>query len=402
MKFHTKDKDEQRIATAAATLRAFEKTFGRAERPRLFQAPGRVNLIGEHTDYNHGFVMPAAIDFHTWVAAAPRADKMLAVHSVLFGETRAFDVTEASAVPLRNWSDYVWGVALELQHAGVPLQGVSLTIGGNVPLGAGLSSSASVEVATAFALTQLVGSGISRKELALLCQRAENNFVGARVGIMDQFVSAHGKRGQALMLDCRSLAYDLLPLPEGVSLVICNTMVKHQLASGEYNIRRRECEQGVARIKQRFPSVAALRDVSLEMLAECAKSLAAVVLRRCRHVVGENARVLAAADALRANDLSKFGELMYQSHDSLRNDYEVSCPELDSMVSIASAAPGVVGARMTGGGFGGCTINLVKSNDVDAFRAQVAGEYQKQTGITPEIYVTTSSEGVSEITGEIA
>lgn len=383
-----------------AIIGAFQRTFGVETSPRVFQAPGRVNLIGEHTDYNGGFVMPVAIGFHTWVAAAPREDNMLAVHSVLFDETSAFDLDESLPAPAKHWTDYIRGVVLELQRAGVQVRGVNLAVGGNVPLGAGLSSSASVEVATAYALCALADSNLSRKELALLCQRAENGFVGARVGIMDQFVSAHGQRGHALKLDCRSLGFDLLPLPQSMSLVICNTMVKHQLASGEYNVRRQECEQGVAIIRQRFPNVSALRDVSLEMLAECQPLLPAIVFRRCRHVVTEDSRVLAAANALCNSDLSRFGDLMYQSHESLRDDYEVSCPELDSMVNIGSSGPGIIGARMTGGGFGGCTVNLVKHEDVERFRSHVKTEYSTLTSVTPQVYVTSSSDGVMEDSGE--
>jgi len=386
---------------SSAALSAFARVYGASERPRLFQAPGRVNLIGEHTDYNDGYVMPAAIDFKTWIAAGWRNDSKLAVHSVRFDETRVFDLNDPSLKSEHHWSDYILGVALELRRTGLSLQGANLAVYGDVPLGAGLSSSASLEVATAYALASIGGGSLARKGLALLCQRAENDFVGARVGIMDPFVAAHGQNGHALMLDCRSLDYDLVPLPQGVSLVICNTMVKHQLASGEYNIRRRECEEGVAAMKQVFPDIRALRDVSLEMLDKPAAVLSPVIYRRCRHIVSENARVLAAADALREAGLPTFGELMYQSHASLRNDYEVSCPELDLMVTIASGAPGVVGARMTGGGFGGCTVNIVKTGEIESFSKHLAGDYSKITGTTPEIYVTTASEGVREITGGV-
>ena len=340
--------------------------------------------------------MPVAIDFHTWIAAGPREDAILAVHSVSFGETKTFDL-RSDAQPAHHWSDYIRGVAVELQRSGSGLMGANLLVDGNVPIGSGLSSSASVEVATARALSSLSGIEISRRDLAQLCQRAENDFVGARVGIMDQFVSAHGECGHALMLDCRSLDYELIPLPQSVSLVICNTGVKHELAGGEYNVRRRECEQGVALLQQKFPGIKSLRDITPEMLQDSERLLSPNVYRRCRHVVTENARVMASALALRQADLAQFGRLMYLSHESLRDDYEVSCRELDLMVAIASNLHGVIGARMTGGGFGGCTVNLVANEDVETFQRVVAAEYQHKTGIAPQIYVTTASGGASEM-----
>ncbi len=387
----TEQTDSQRVVLG------FQRLFGSGDTPRVFQAPGRVNLIGEHTDYNDGFVMPAAIDFHTWIAAAPREDSTLTVHSEDFNETKTFDLREHTPKAQRRWSDYIRGVTIQLQQVGVPIRGANLFIRGNVPIGAGLSSSASVDVATAYALVSLAGAEISRRQIALLCQRAENEFVGAHVGIMDPFVSANGQRGHALKLDCRFLEYELLPLPEGVSLVICNTEVKHQLAGGEYNTRRRECEQGVALLRQNYPEVKALRDVTPEMLHDNEALLPPVVFRRCRHVVGENVRVESAAKALRNSDLALFGKLMCESHESLRRDYEVSCEELDTMVEIASQMPGVAGARMTGGGFGGCTINLVANAHVEHFRSNVAEMYKQKTGIIPQIYVTGASEGASEI-----
>ncbi len=378
-------------------VRLFQEEYGKGVSARVFQAPGRVNLIGEHTDYNDGFVMPAAIDFNTWVAAAPREDGKLVVRSADFAETVSFDANEASPSSRHHWSDYVRGVFLELRRCGVGINGASLLVSGNVPIGAGLSSSASIEVATAFALQGLFGSGLNSHRIATLCQRAENEFVGMRCGIMDQFVSVHGKSDHALMLDCRSLDYELLPLPPTVSLVICNTMVKHQLASGEYNIRRRECEEGVARLQEEYPQVRALRDVTPEMLKGAASLMSETVYRRCRHVVEEDERVKSAAAALRARDLGKLGKLMYASHASLRDDYAVSCTELNIMVELASRGVGIIGARMTGGGFGGCTINLVENAAVEPFCAMVAGEYENRTGIKPEIYVTRASDGASEI-----
>ena len=365
--------------------------------PRIYRAPARVNLIGEHTDYNEGFVMPAAINFSTRVTVTPRDDRVIAVSSENFQETFKFDLDDTKASAKGHWSDYVRGVALTLEQAGYRLKGAQLQIRGDVPIGAGLSSSASIEVATGYALLQHSGFAIERIELAKLCQRAEQNFVGMRCGIMDQFVACHGQEGRALLLDCRSLEYELLPLPEDVRLVICNTMVKHQLAGSEYNQRRSECEEGVHHLARALPDVRALRDVSLADLEAHGRELPEAVYRRCRHVISENARVLQAKTALENRDLSEFGQLMNESHRSLRDDYEVSCAELDLMVELAREAHGVYGARMTGGGFGGCTINLVKAESCTDFTDSVAREYERSTGVAPEIYVCRAVPGVSEV-----
>ena len=365
--------------------------------PRIYRAPARVNLIGEHTDYNEGFVMPAAINFSTWVTVTPRDDRVIAVSSENFQETFKFDLDDKTARERGHWSDYVRGVALTLEQAGYRLKGAQLQIRGDVPIGAGLSSSASIEVATGYALLQHSGFAIERIELAKLCQRAEQNFVGMRCGIMDQFVACHGQEGRALLLDCRSLEYDLLPLPEDVRLVICNTMVKHQLAGSEYNQRRSECEEGVRHLARALPDVRALRDVSLSDLESHGRELPEAVYRRCRHVISENTRVLQAKTALENRDLSEFGQLMNESHRSLRDDYEVSCAELDLMVELAREAHGVYGARMTGGGFGGCTINLVKAESCTDFTDSVAREYERSTGVAPEVYVCRAAPGVSEV-----
>ena len=382
------------LTRAAELQKRFEDVY--ADEARIFRAPGRVNLIGEHTDYNDGFVMPAAIDFYTWVAIAPRADRKLVIHSENLSESVEFDL-DAAPVPQHRWSDYPFGVAVMLERAGHRLRGANVLILGEVPIGAGLSSSAAIEVATGCALLENSGLQVDRVELALICQRAENDFVGMRCGIMDQFISCCGHAGQSLMLDCRSLDYKLLPLPQGVSLVFCNSMVKHQLASGEYNKRRTECEEGVHRLAQHLPQVRALRDVTLADLDRFGPELPEVVYKRCRHVVSENARVLEAATALVGADVAAFGDLMASSHHSLRDDYEVSCEELDLLVELAGEVDGTFGARMTGGGFGGCTINLVRSASVEDFTRAVARGYQAKTGRAPEIYVSTAAEGASEV-----
>jgi galactokinase len=365
--------------------------------PRTFRAPGRVNLIGEHTDYNDGFVMPAAINLSVFVKVWPREDRKLLIRAENFAEEFEFDLDEGNPLPCGQWSDYTVGVAVMLERAGHRLRGASLQIRGEVPLGAGLSSSAAVEVATACALTANSGLTIDRRELALLCQKAENEFVGAHVGIMDQFVSLFGQAQHALMLDCRSLDFKLLPLPDTVNVVICNTMVKHELASSAYNERRAQCEAGVKRLAQSLPGVKALRDVTIEQLEQFESDLDEVVYLRCRHVITENARVLSAAEALAQGDVVRFGELMAESHRSLRDDYEVSSEELNLMVDLARTVDGVFGARMTGGGFGGSTVNLVDVNQVERFREIVATKYERITRLKPEIYVCEASNGAEEI-----
>ena len=365
--------------------------------PRTFRAPGRVNLIGEHTDYNDGFVMPAAIDRSVFVRVWPRKDRKLAIRSENFGDQVEFDLDEPNPQARGHWSDYVVGVAVMLERAGHRLRGAELHIRGEVPLGAGLSSSAAVEVATACALTANSHLHIDRRELALLCQKAENEFVGARVGIMDQFVSLFGEAGKALMLDCRSLEYKLLPLPDTVTLVICNTMVKHELASSAYNERRAQCEAGVKQLAKWLPNVKALRDVTIGELEEFRGELSDVVYRRCRHVITENARVILAAEALAQRDLYRFGELMRGSHFSLRDDYEVSSTELDLMVELAFMSDGIYGSRMTGGGFGGCTINIVDVEYVEQVTSFIARQYEHITKLKPEIYICEASNGAEEL-----
>lgn len=361
-----------------------------------FRAPGRVNLIGEHTDYNAGFVMPAAINLSAYTSITPREDRKLQIRSTNFEDDVEIDLGDETLKARRHWSDYPVGVAVTLERAGYRLRGANLEIKSEVPMGSGLSSSAAVEVSVACALAANSDVTIDRKDLALLCQRAENEFVGARVGIMDQFVALFGEERKALMLDCRSLEYKLLPVPPSVRLVVCNTMVKHELASNEYNERRAQCEAGVEHLARYLPHVTALRDVTLQDLEEYGSDLPEVIYRRCKHVVSENARVLAAADALEQHDLHEFGELMAESHFSLRYDYEVSSRELNIMVALAINVEGVYGARMTGGGFGGCTVNLVDAEHVENFQRTVAEGYEQITRLKPEIYVCEASKGAEQ------
>jgi galactokinase len=372
----------------------FKSRFGSP--PRVYRAPGRVNLIGEHTDYNEGLVLPAAIGFSCWAGIAPRDDRELVLHSENFEQTKKANLGDLHGAT-HNWSDYPLGVAWGLQEAGYRLRGANLYIAGDVPLGAGLSSSAAVEVATGYALLSNSEHAIDRTQLAKICQRAENEFVGARVGIMDQFVSCQGQAGHALLLDCRTLEYRALRLPAKMQLVICNTMVKHKLQGSEYNDRRSECEEAVRRLAKALPAIRSLRDVSLQQLTQHRGQLSETLYKRCRHVVTENERVRKAAQALESGDTGVLSELMAESHRSLRDDYQVSCRELDVMVEIARRQSGVHGTRMTGGGFGGCTINLVDTAHSLEFRKNVSAEYRAATGLQPDIYICEASQGAEAV-----
>jgi galactokinase len=378
-------------SSAEAVTARFREVF--AATPRIFRAPGRVNVIGEHTDYNDGFVMPAAIQFYTWVAAAKRDDRVLEAYSDRFNEKITLSLDTLAGPPRKHWSDFVRGVAAVLQNAGYNLSGANLVIHGEVPLGAGLSSSASLEVATALALISLSAIDVPRLQLAKLCQKAEHEYIGTLCGIMDQFVAVFGAAGHALMLDCRSLEYQLLSIPQDVRLVVCNSMVRHELASGEYNRRRADCEEGVRLLQPHLPGIRALRDVSVSDLEAWKHVLPERVYRRCRHIVTENQRVLAAAKALQSGDTAQFGQLMYRSHASMRDDYEISCRELDLLVDLAASRPGVLGARMTGGGFGGCTVNLLRADNSATFKEDIAQDYRNATGIIPEIYICDPAQG---------
>lgn len=390
----TEQKDNSR-ATTRLVAEKFRELYG--EPTGVFRAPGRVNLIGEHTDYNDGYVMPAALAFHTYVAAGPRIDRSLSVYSVDFDETRNFDLRDIMGGPTGHWSDYVRGVAAVLLTRGNAIRGANLVVKGEVPIGAGLSSSAALEVATALALLTNSGLVWSRVQVAEACQRAEHEYAGTKCGIMDQFISCCGRASHALLLDCRSLGFEPLKIADHVRIVVCNTMVRHELAAGEYNLRRADCEAGVGLLQRFLPEIRALRDVSLSQLAEHTAALPSITYRRCRHVVSENARVLEAAQALKEGDLTCFGDLMYASHASLRDDYEVSCNELDLMVGLARKCRGVFGSRMTGGGFGGCTVTLVEADAVGEFKATTAREYKAETGLLADIYVCKAADGAGEV-----
>ncbi len=370
----------------------FRAAFGVA--PTIVSAPGRVNLIGEHTDYNDGFVMPCAIDFTAHVAIAPRADSRLVLHSDEFPERFDFLVDELPEKPVGAWCDNLLGVAHGLRAEGVSLGGASLLLHSEVPIGAGLSSSAAVEVGTALALLAVNECSLPLPRVAQLCQRAENTFINAQVGIMDPFISCLGQAGHALQLDCRSLAFEPVPIPADLRLVICNTMVKHKHSGGEYNKRRQQCEEGIFLLRRWFPDIRALRDLSGAQLDRHAAELPSLIRDRVTHVVRENERVLAFGRALRGADLAALAHLMRESHVSLRDLYQVSCPELDLMVELAQTLPGFCGGRMTGGGFGGCTINLVHASAADNFAAQVASAYYHKTQVRPHVYICSATRGV--------
>jgi len=369
--------------------------------PEVFAAPGRVNLIGEHTDYAEGFVMPAAIDFATLAGISPRSDGKIVIYSENYGKQREFEAADLPASASRHWSDYPMGVAYILAQDGHRIPGFSLTLWGDVPLGSGLSSSAAVEVSTALAITSLLGVTYPGPVLARLCQRAENQFVGANCGIMDQFISANGAPDHALLLDCRDLSFKLAPIPPSVSLVIANTMVKHAVSGGEYTSRRAEVEEAAAVIARHRPEVKFLRDATMDDLAAYGEEMSPNALKRERHVISENRRTVAAADALISHDLPELGRLMAEAHLSYSKDFEASCVEADAMVEQAQDLPGLIGARLTGGGFGGCTVNLVEADHAPVFAEMLAERYTAKIGIVPQIHLCHASGGAHRLDARI-
>jgi galactokinase len=365
--------------------------------PALFVAPGRVNLIGEHTDYAEGFVMPAAIDFATLAGISPRSDGKIAIYSENYGQERYFEAAALPAKASQHWTDYPMGVVSILAGEGLAIPGFSLSLWGDVPLGSGLSSSAALEVVTALAVLSLIGVSYPGPVLARLCQRAENEFVGASCGIMDQFISINAKKDHALLLDCRDLSFKLAPIPSHVALVIANTMVKHSVAGGDYPTRRAESEAACAVIASHRPGVPFLRDATLEDLEKWGHEMAPKSLMRARHVITENLRTVAACEALLKGDLAELGRLMAEAHTSYSKDFEGSCVEADAMVALAQDLPGLIGARLTGGGFGGCTINLVEQGQAPAFAEALGGRYAAQFGIVPQIHICHASGGAHRL-----
>ena len=380
------------VLDSGILARAYGERFKAA--PLVAAAPGRVNLIGEHTDYNDGFVLPVAIDRAVSVAAGPSGGRTFKLFSLDFDQAFEFEPDNLVPTKYATWANYVMGVVSELLAAGVKVPGACLVIAGDVPFGAGLSSSAALEVACATALTALAGEELDPAELARLCHRAENDFVGMRCGVMDQFIAALGREGHALLLDCRAESWEQVPLALGGHLlVVANTGVARGLAGSRYNERRAECEEAVARLRGAIPGITALRDVTGDDLTRHGRVLPQRLLRRARHVVTENERVLAAAEAMRRGDLGRLGELLYASHESLRRDFEVSSPELDRLVELASGVPGVVGSRMTGAGFGGCTVSIVAEEALPQFASGVSDGYEAIFGKKPDIYPCRSSDG---------
>jgi galactokinase len=365
--------------------------------PEIFAAPGRVNLIGEHTDYAEGFVMPAAIDFATLAAISPRDDGEVVLYAENFKQERRF---QADALPTEasgHWSDYPLGVFAILAGEGYPIPPFSLSLWGDVPLGSGLSSSAAVEVATATAVTALIGAKIPGPRLARLCQRAENEFVGANCGIMDQFISANGAEDHALLLDCRDLSFRLAPIPPDVALVIANTMVKHSVAGEGYTTRRAEVEEACRILATHRPEIKFLRDATMADLEAWGHEIPPNALKRARHVITENQRTVDAAEALLRRDMPALGRLMHEAHVSYSKDFEGSCVEADIMVDQAQDLPGLIGARLTGGGFGGCTINVVEKSEAAAFADALKLRYRHATGIDPEIHICHASAGAHRV-----
>ncbi|HLF25898.1 MAG TPA: galactokinase [Anaerolineae bacterium] len=394
---------------------AFQESF-HSDPTIITRAPGRVNLIGEHTDYNDGFVLPVAIDRAVWIAAAACNSRLATIHALDFDQAATFRITElelrthngwiayptsrqATDLPETEpgWAAYPAGVAWSLREAGCALSGIDAVFASNVPIGAGLSSSAAVEVAFATAWEHLGGFTLRQPDLARLCQRAENDYVGVQCGIMDQTISALGRAGHALLLDCRDLSTQHIPLLAGYTLVVGDTKVGRALSSSAYNKRRQQCEEAIRSLRVHHPAIRALRDVTPEFLSRYADELPEAVRKRARHVVSENARVLESVEALRRGDVERFGRAMMASHRSLRDDYEVSCPELDVMVEAALHVEGVVGARMTGAGFGGCTVSLVRDDAVERYLNEVPDRYLSATRITPTIYVCVASNGAQVI-----
>ncbi|HEY3284398.1 MAG TPA: galactokinase [Armatimonadota bacterium] len=378
-------------------LARYQEVFG-VGAPSLVRAPGRVNLIGEHTDYNGGFVLPIALEQAISMAITPRFDGRVELDSLDFPDNRlSFSLAEVAKVESDPWGNYVRGVASVLQEKGyLPREGATGfqgVVAGDVPVASGLSSSAALEVCTAVALQAVNGFELGGPEMALLCQRAENQFVGVNCGIMDQFISRNGLKDHALLLDCRTLGFKHVPLrSDEARVVVADTKKKRGLVDSEYNDRRRECEAAVAHFQKQRPEARDLRDVSLEEVLGAESELGDKVFRRARHVVSETLRTEQAAELLEAGDLEAFGVLMNHSHESLRLDYEVSCSELDTMVGEARALPGVLGARMTGAGFGGCAVALV-TGDAEAFAAELAKRYESATGIAPAVYVCSAADG---------
>ena len=377
-----------------------KKIFGSyfSGEPELFSAPGRINLIGEHTDYNEGFVLPAAIDKAANVAIAQNGTSKCNLVAHDLDETYTFDIFDELKPVEASWVNYFIGVAQGFKDKGIALSGFNMVFTSNVPLGAGLSSSAALESSFSFALNDIFDCELSRVELAQIGQKAEHNYAGVKCGIMDQYASCLGKENHAILLDCRSLEHHLVPVElEDYSLVLFDTQVKHNLASSAYNTRREQCEQGVAMIQEKYPEVKSLRDVTVQQMQEFADSMDATVFKRCDYVVRENERVHAAVDVMRSGDVETLGKLMFKTHLGLTLKYEVSCEELDFLIKLAEENEHIIGARMMGGGFGGCTLNLVSTQYLDEVIEDIKSKYEQEMKSKPECYMVKISDGAKKL-----
>jgi galactokinase len=373
--------------------RVYEERFG--SQPIIVRSPGRVNIIGEHTDYNEGFVLPAAIDKAIYIAVEKGGDEEIRLYSQEFGESHEVKIVNL-AKSEKQWANYVLGVVDQLIKRGHRIGGFNLVVDGNVPIGAGLSSSAALECATVFALDHLFKLGIPRKEMVTIAQKAEHEYAGVMVGVMDMFASLFGKKDHAIRLDCRTLDFEYVPLKlEGIRIVLLNTNVKHSLASSEYNTRRLQCEKGVSLVKKNHSEVTSLRDVTMQMLNEYVAPADPVIYRRCKYVVEENERLLTGCEDLKNSNIEALGQKMFATHEGLSKDYEVSCKELDFLVAATKNNPGVLGARMMGGGFGGCTINLVKEEAVDGLIEALSKSYTQQMHLDLTYYIAQTEDGTS-------
>ena len=371
----------------------FFQLFG--ETPVIVRSPGRVNLIGEHTDYNQGFVLPAAIDKAIYFAITPRNDLRCILHALDLNDAYQFELTGLTKT-LKKWPDYLLGVVDQLQQNGHTLKGFNCVFGGDIPIGAGMSSSAALEAGLAYTLNEIFQLNIEPMTLVKLAQKAENEFVGVQCGIMDQLINIFGQDNHALLLDCRSLEYDYFPFESSrIKIVLCDSKVQRELGTSEYNNRRAQCEQGIKILRDHGQPVKSLRDVSLEMLHHYKKQLEPVVYRRCHYVIEENQRVITGCENLVNGDFAEFGQRMYQSHQGLQQEYEVSCRELDILVESAAGHPGVIGARMMGAGFGGCTINLVWKEQLESFEEKMEKTYRDQLKKKSTLYITEITSGTA-------
>ncbi len=380
---------------SVSVQKKFEELYN--EKPFLIRSPGRVNLIGEHTDYNEGFVLPAAIDKAIYFAISPRDDGKCNLFALDMNDNFEFAVSSLQFTK-KNWPNYLMGVVDQLNKLGYKLKGFNCVFGGDIPIGAGMSSSAAIEAGLAFALNHIFNLGIDKLSLVKLAQKAENEFVGVNCGIMDQYINIFGKYGNVLRIDCRSLEYDYFPFEyKEISIVLFDTGVSHSLASSEYNQRRKECTLGVELIKKDHSQIKSLRDVTLAMLNDYKNKLDSKIFRRCKYVVEENDRMVKACYSLKEKNLSEFGSFMYATHKGLSKDYEVSCKELDYLVELTIENPGIYGSRMMGGGFGGCTINLIENNIVEETKEKISKKYKQKFNINLKTYITAISNGTSLI-----